>query len=80
MLALDAPAAACHRGRMADDISIQHHIGSLIEEERGAAERPAGRSISLDEEHDRLRRLEVELDQRWDLLRQRRAKREFGRP
>ena len=35
-------------------------------------------SISLDEEHDRLRRLEVELDQCWDLLRQRRAKREFG--
>jgi len=42
----------------------------------------------VDEEHrlrdgsetdpDRLRRLEEQLDQCWDLLRQRRAKREFG--
>ena len=30
------------------------------------------------EEHDRLRRLETELDQCWDLLRQRRALRETG--
>jgi hypothetical protein len=32
----------------------------------------------IDEEHERLQALEVELDQCWDLLRQRRAKREFG--
>jgi ElaB/YqjD/DUF883 family membrane-anchored ribosome-binding protein len=31
-----------------------------------------------DEERERLRRLEEQLDQCWDLLRQRRAKREFG--
>jgi hypothetical protein len=29
---------------------------------------------------DRLRQLEEQLDQCWDLLRQRRAKREFGQP
>jgi hypothetical protein len=44
----------------------------------------------VDEEHqlrsgsgtdpDRLRQLEEQLDQCWDLLRQRRAKREFGQP
>ena len=34
--------------------------------------------ITVDEEHARLRSVEVELDQCWDLLRQRRAKREFG--
>ena len=63
---------------MADDTSIQHRISSLIDEEhqlRGALQ--AG-SISVDEEHTRLKQLEVELDQCWDLLRQRRAKREFG--
>ena len=32
----------------------------------------------IDEEHDRLRDIEVELDQCWDLLRQRRARREHG--
>jgi hypothetical protein len=34
--------------------------------------------ITVDEEHARLRSGEVELDQCWDLLRQRRARREFG--
>ena len=63
---------------MADDISIQHHISSLIDEERELRSALQAGPISLDEEHDRLRRLEVELDQCWDLLRQRRAKREFG--
>ena len=35
--------------------------------------------ITPTEEHERLRRVEVELDQCWDLLRQRRARREYGR-
>jgi hypothetical protein len=63
---------------MVDDSSIQQRITSLIDEEhqlRGALQAGA---ITVDEEHARLRRLEVELDQCWDLLRQRRAKREFG--
>jgi hypothetical protein len=30
------------------------------------------------EEHERLQQLQVQLDQCWDLLRQRRARREFG--
>jgi hypothetical protein len=32
----------------------------------------------IEEENQRLRTIEVELDQCWDLLRQRRARREFG--
>ena len=35
------------------------------------------RAASADD-HERIARLEVELDQCWDLLRQRRARREFG--
>jgi hypothetical protein len=63
---------------MADDISIQHRITSLIDEEHQLRSALQEGSITVDEEHARLRRLEVELDQCWDLLRQRRAKREFG--
>jgi hypothetical protein len=59
------------------DGSIQHHISTLVDEEhklRGAIQ--AG-TLSSDEEHARLRQVEVELDQCWDLLRRRRAAREF---
>jgi hypothetical protein len=63
---------------MADDISIQQHISSLIDEERQLRSALQDGSITVDEEHARLKSLEVELDQCWDLLRQRRAKREFG--
>jgi hypothetical protein len=63
---------------MADDVDIQAHIRSLIDEEHRLREALLERSITVDEEHDRLGRIEVELDQCWDLLRQRRARREFG--
>ncbi len=63
---------------MADDIDIQHHIKGLIDEEHGLRSRLGDGEISVEEENQRLRTIEVELDQCWDLLRQRRAKREFG--
>jgi hypothetical protein len=57
-----------------DDKSILQHVGELVDEEerlRSDAARP--------EQHaERLRQIEVQLDQCWDLLRQRRARREFG--
>ncbi|HEY1486024.1 MAG TPA: DUF2630 family protein [Micromonosporaceae bacterium] len=59
------------------DGSIQQHISELVDEEhrlRGAVQAGA---INSDEEHARLRQVEVELDQCWDLLRRRRAAREF---
>lgn len=56
------------------DKSILEHITALVEEERrlrAGAESPGQNST-------RLKRLAEQLDQCWDLLRQRRAKREFG--
>jgi hypothetical protein len=63
---------------VADDIDIQQHIKGLIDEEHGLRSKLSAGEISVEEENQRLRNIEVELDQCWDLLRQRRAKREFG--
>ncbi|MCZ0980304.1 DUF2630 family protein [Streptomyces diastatochromogenes] len=56
---------------------ILDDIGALVEEERTLRQR-AGTGGLLPEERTRLAELEVRLDQCWDLLRQRRAKAEFG--
>lgn len=57
---------------------IFHTIDSLVAEEHALRERST-RNQGLDaEQRERLRAVEVELDQCWDLLRQRRAKSEFG--
>jgi hypothetical protein len=53
-------------------------IRDLVAEEKGLRAQLQHRDISASEEHDRLRRLEIELDQCWDLLRQRRALRDTG--
>jgi predicted nuclease with TOPRIM domain len=63
---------------VAEDIDIQQRIKSLIDEEHGLRSRLSAGEISVEDENRRLRSLEVELDQCWDLLRQRRARREFG--
>ncbi len=63
---------------MASDDNPLAHISELVEEERELRARLQRHEISADEEHARLRALEVELDQCWDLLRQRRALRETG--
>ncbi len=63
---------------MASDLDIRQHITDLIAEERDLRDRLAKGEISKEEEHQQLRRAEVELDQCWDLLRQRDARREFG--
>ena len=67
-----------YRVVMAEDVDIRHHITELVSSERALREQLAAGEISTDEEHQRLRRLETELDQCWDLLRQRQALREFG--
>jgi Protein of unknown function (DUF2630) len=61
-----------------DDAQIQEQISSMIESEKSLRERLAAGQISEAEEHAELARIEVALDQAWDLLRQRRARREFG--
>jgi Protein of unknown function (DUF2630) len=53
-------------------------INELVAEEKALREQLQHGKISESEEHERLRQLEVELDQCWDLLRQRRALRETG--
>jgi hypothetical protein len=63
---------------MAEDTDIQRRIKALIEEERALRDSLSSGDITPGEEHERLGDLEVELDQCWDLLRQRRARREFG--
>lgn len=57
-----------------NDKTVLEHIHELVEEENrlhADTERP--------EQHaERIQHIEEQLDQCWDLLRQRRAKREFG--
>lgn len=56
------------------DKSILEHINELVAEEH----RLMARAGVPEQDTERLRRLGEELDQCWDLLRQRRARREFG--
>ena len=63
---------------MAPENNPLARINELVDEERKLRERLQRKEISADEEHARLRELEVQLDQCWDLLRQRRALRETG--
>lgn len=58
-----------------DDASILTTVHGLVEEEHQLRARLEAGEISKDEEHERLTHLEEQLDQCWDLLRQRRARR-----
>ncbi len=60
-----------------DDNEILHNITRLVNEEHELMKQ--AEQGDLDEtQQARIRDLEVQLDQCWDLLRQRRARREFG--
>jgi hypothetical protein len=64
---------------MSDDQDIISNIDQLVDEEHALEQRHSGDSEPLSaEEKARLRALEVHLDQLWDLLRQRRARRNAG--
>ncbi len=63
---------------MADDMDLSHRIGALVGEEKRLRDQLAARTIAPDDEHARLAAIEVELDQCWDLLRQRAALRDSG--
>jgi hypothetical protein len=60
-----------------DDSSIQDRIDQLVTEEQELLAQGEGAGPS-GERHERLQELKIELDQCWDLLRQRRAREEFG--
>lgn len=61
-----------------DDKEILTHINDLIETEHELRAKVAAGTLSTDAEHEQLRSAEEALDQCWDLLRQRRARREYG--
>jgi sigma54-dependent transcription regulator len=67
-----------------DDDAIQARIDALEEEERRLRREEqesaeAGRTDVVSQDAEQLRAIKVELDQLWDLLRQRRALRAAGR-
>ena len=57
-----------------DDQTILDHITALVDEEHRLRENPTAPEANA----ERLKQVAQQLDQCWDLLRQRRAKREFG--
>ena len=61
-----------------DDKDIMSRISELIDTEHELRRQLQSGELSSEQEKERLRSAEEALDQCWDLLRQRRAKREFG--
>ncbi|MGC1420073.1 MAG: DUF2630 family protein [Acidimicrobiales bacterium] len=60
-----------------DDNTLLERIGRLADEEQELEEAHVGSPLAKDD-LARLKQIEVELDQCWDLLRQRRARRHAG--
>ena len=63
---------------MAKDQDILAQVNELVAEEQELRDKLQHREIDESEEHKRLQCVEVQLDQCWDLLRQRRALRASG--
>jgi hypothetical protein len=60
-----------------DDRQVLDRIGALVEEEHSLERQATGEGLG-EAEQARLHEVEVALDQCWDLLRQRRARRDAG--
>lgn len=60
-----------------DDKQVLDRIGGLVEEEHTLERQATGEGLD-EQQKTRLREVEVQLDQCWDLLRQRRARRDAG--
>jgi hypothetical protein len=67
-----------HTGLVDKDRDILDDVNKLVAEEQELREKLQHHEIDETDEHRRLRAVEVQLDQCWDLLRQRRALRETG--
>jgi Protein of unknown function (DUF2630) len=61
-----------------EDIQILSQIEHLVDEEHRLRQRVLDGELSTEQEQARLRAVEASLDRCWDLLRQRRARREIG--
>src|SRR2546426_8496404 len=79
--AVQSPPLAFRReaeqGGVMDDHEVLGRINELAREEHELFQRESHGKVT-DADRERLRRLEVTLDQCWDLLRQRRARRAAG--
>ncbi|MFI7634314.1 DUF2630 family protein [Nonomuraea sp. NPDC049400] len=62
---------------MRDD-EILTRISALVTEEHELRDKLGKGEVTTDEEQERIKQLEFALDQCWDLLRQRRARRSAG--
>ena len=60
-----------------DDQQVLSRIDELVQEEERLLHAHENEGLS-DEEHARLKELQVQLDQAWDYLRQRRSLRQYG--
>jgi hypothetical protein len=63
---------------MTSDHGVLEHISALVQEEHELREQRTEGQLSADEEGRRLTAVGIELDQCWDLLRQREARRAAG--
>ncbi|GAC1388604.1 MAG: DUF2630 family protein [Ktedonobacteraceae bacterium] len=61
-----------------DDTELLQRIESLVNEEHHLTQRGEEEGGLNGDEHARMKAIEVSLDQCWDLLRQRRARRSAG--
>ncbi|MEY9964891.1 polyhydroxyalkanoate synthesis regulator phasin [Streptacidiphilus sp. MAP12-16] len=68
--------ASTQRGQ--EEQRILHRISAMIADEQALREQLTAQQIDAASEHEQLAALERELNQCWDLLRQRRAKSEAG--
>ena len=60
-----------------DDQQVQNRIDELVQEEERLLRAHENQGLS-GEEHARLEQVRVQLDQFWDLIRQRRSLRQYG--
>ncbi|EXG80287.1 DUF2630 family protein [Cryptosporangium arvum] len=63
---------------MSSEKQIIGRVDELVAEEHSLRQRLSAGELTAAEEHERLKQVEEELDQCWDLLRQRRARRDAG--
>ncbi len=61
-----------------DDTEILHQIQTLVDEEHALMQQHTETGDLSEEQRARMHAIEVSLDQCWDLLRQRRARRNAG--
>jgi hypothetical protein len=73
-----AESVCATKGTGVNDKTILNQISELVEEEHELLQLGGEEGGLDDEQKARLQEVKVHLDQCWDLLRQRRAKREFG--